>query len=120
MMTPKECRTVAHFLIEEMLQGEVAQPVDIRTYVEHAIPAYLQHRDGRTTVPWQDIVRSKLAGQVNREEKRGDRNERLQQLALAISVDKDLERAKKVEKWKKETGLGQAIYYRHLKSAKVK
>jgi hypothetical protein len=118
IITPKECLKVAKFLIEEMLQGVTAHPVDIRTYVEHALPAYLQHRDGRTLVKWEEIIRSKLAGQVNKDEKRGDRNDRLRTIALAIAADPKLDGKAKAAKWTEETGLGRAIYYRHLKAAK--
>jgi DNA-binding transcriptional regulator YdaS (Cro superfamily) len=115
---PKECHKVAEFLIKEMLTGELSAPVDIRTFVEHAMPAYLQHKEGRTTVDWKEIVKSKLCGQVNNNEKRTDRNDRLRQLALAIASDTKLDRKAKVAKWTEETGMGQAIYYRHLKAAK--
>jgi hypothetical protein len=120
LVTPKECLDVAKYLIEEMLQGEVQCPVDIRTFVEHALPAYLQHREGRTTVPWKDIIRAKLAGQINHQERRGERADRLATLALAIAADAKLDRKAKVAKWTAETGLGQTIFYRHLKNAKVR
>lgn len=119
LVTPKECIEVAKYLIEEMLTGEVQQPVDIRTYTEHALPSYLQHREGRTTVHWKDIVRAKLAGQINRQEKRGERADRLASLALAIAADPKLDRKAKIAKWTAETGLGQTIFYRHLKAAKI-
>lgn len=119
MVTPKECLTVAKFLIEEMLTGQVQQPVDIRMYVEHALPTYLQHRDGRSDVDWQEVIRAKLSGQIVKAEKRGDRNDRLRTLALAINADAKLDRKAKIAKWTEETGLGQAIYYRHLSAAKA-
>jgi hypothetical protein len=115
---PKECLKVAEFLAHQMLSGDTRSPVDIRTFCEHAMPAYLQHRQGATSVDWRDIVRSKLSGNVEVMEKRGDRNDRLRQLALAIHADAKLDRKAKMAKWTKETGMGQAIFYRHLRAAK--
>jgi hypothetical protein len=120
IIKPAECLKVATFLIEEMLTGDVQQPVDIRMYVEHALPAYLQHRDGRTEVEWQEIIRSKLAGQVHKQEKRGERNGRLEALAVSLAADKSLNTKSRVAQWTEQTGLAQAIYYRHLKAAKHK
>jgi hypothetical protein len=120
IVSPCECLKVAKYLIQEMLQGETSQPVDIRTYVEHALPAFLQWREGRTTVDWKDIIRSKLQGVIQTEEKRGSRNDRLAGLALALAADPKLDRKAKMKRWTEETGLGQAIYYRHLKAAKIK
>lgn len=114
----KECLMVAKFLIGEMLGSSVSRPVDIRMFCEHALPAYLQNKEGRTTVDWKDIIRSKITGMVETVERRGDRNDRLRSMALAIQADAKLDRKAKVAKWKEETGLGQSIFYRHLKAAK--
>lgn len=120
LVSPAECLKVAKHLIEEMLTQETSYPVDIRMFTEHALPAYLQHREGRTDVDWKQLIRSKLSGEVRAEEKRTDRNDRLRQLALKLASDKSLDRAAKMKQWTEQTGLGQAIYYRHLKAAKVK
>lgn len=115
---PKECGKVAHFLCTQMLSESTASPIDIRTFVEHAMPAYLQHRQGATDVDWKDIVASKLSGVASSMETRGSRNDRLRVLVLAIDADASLDRKKKIEKWKAETGLSQPQFYRHLKAAK--
>lgn len=118
-LTPKECRIVAQFLVEEMVQGDVHVPVDLRTYVEHAVPAYCQARASNGTVDWKDVIRSKLQGQVQHVEKRAEKSDRLQLLALGLAGNKTLTGKQRIAEWKKQTGLGQAIYYRHLRSAKT-
>lgn len=118
-VAPKECYKVAEFLCTQMLSGECARPVDIRMFVEHAMPAYLQHREHGTSVDWKDIIKSKLSGQIDRIETRSNRNDRLKVLVLAIDADAGLDRIAKIAKWKAETGLSQPQYYRHLKAAKT-
>lgn len=114
----KECLKVAEFLCTQMLSGECTRPVDIRMFVEHAMPAYLQNKQGGTSVDWKEIVKAKLSGQIDKIETRTNRNDRLKVLVLAIDADPKLDRKAKMEKWKAETGLSQPQYYRHLKAAK--
>lgn len=115
----KECLKVAEFLCVEMLQNSTQCPVDIRTFVEHAMPAYLQNKSGHTDVDWKDIVRSKLSGQVEKIENRDNRNDRLRKLVLDLDRDETLTREQKIARWKETTGLSQPQYYRHLKAAKA-
>lgn len=118
-LTPVQCRVVARFLVEEMTQGQVDYAVDLRTFVEHALPAYAQHAKGTTSVDWRDVVRSKLRGEVSNQENRQQRGSRLETIALGLSLDKKLSSAERTAEWRKQTGLAQAIYYRHLKKAKA-
>jgi hypothetical protein len=118
-LTPEQCIEVARFLVKEMTSGRVLVPVDLRTYVEHALPAFAQWKQGESASPWQEVLLSKLQGSMDVEEKREEKTNRLRALALAISNDKDLPRERKLQAWKEGTGLGQAIYYRHLKAAKA-
>lgn len=119
-LNPAECKTVAMFLVDQMTSGDVKVAVDLRTFTEHALPTFAQHRDGGLKGEgWKDIIVSKLAGQVITAEKRGERSSRLETLALSLHMNKDMPREAKMKKWKDETGLGQAIYYRHVKNAKV-
>lgn len=115
-----ECRRVAKFLIEEMVAGKTTVPVDLRTFTEHALPAYAQWLQENTTTNWQDIVRAKLAGEVTKPETRNAKTNRLELVALDIAATPDLNTAQRVQLWKDRTGLGQAIYYRHLRFAKAK
>jgi hypothetical protein len=115
-----QCRQVAEYLVMQMLDGLVQIPVDLRTYTEHALPAFAMVHLGGSTVDWKEVVRVKLSGEVSVLEGQRHRSDRLAQLALAISLRKDLNGGQKVGLWKQETGLGQAIYYRHLRSAKSK
>lgn len=118
-LTPVQCRVVARFLVEEMTQGHVDYAVDLRTYCEHALPAYAQHAQGGSNVDWRDVVRSKLQGEVFTMENRTERGSRLETIALGLALDKKLGSKQRIEEWTKQTGLAQAIYYRHLKRAKA-
>jgi hypothetical protein len=118
-MTPTECREVADWMVEQMVTGKVLSAVDIRTYVEHALPSYCQWRAGAKGVSWQDVTLAKLQGSLRLEERREDKTARLESIAIGISNDSTIKGSAKVQKWKDETGLGQAIYYRHLRNAKA-
>jgi hypothetical protein len=119
VISPEDCRMVAGWLVDQMTSGQVACPVDLRTFVEHALPAYAQWRCGAKVVSWQDVTLAKLQGSLRLEENRPERAARLEAIALAISNDGSIKTDGKIDKWKEETGLGQAIYYRHLKAAKA-
>jgi len=114
----KACLMVAKELIHEILNGGSDRPVDLRTFTEHALPTYCQFLATENPDGWIEVMRSKLKGEVQRSERRDDKSNRLQLLAWSIAQDKTLNTKQRVEKWKEETGLGQAIYYRHLKHAK--
>lgn len=118
-LTAKECREVAHFLIEEMKLGEVQVPIDLRTYCEHALPAFAQAKHRSGGVSWKDIIRSKLQGQVGKIEKREERSNRLEVLALGIHSNDGMNAAQKALAWKASTGLGRAIYYQHVRRAQA-
>lgn len=117
-LNPVQCREVAAFLIEEMKLGEIKVPIDLRTFCEHALPAFAQCHSSKGGVSWQDMIRSKLQGLVGNIEKRGEKSNRLQILASSINVDPKLTPVLKIAKWKEATGLGRAIYYRHIRVAK--
>lgn len=118
-MSKKETLLVAKYLIEQALTGRVQQPIDIRTYTEHAIPAYMHHRDGTASVDWRQVIDAKLAGSIVGPERREDRNERMRQIALGISQKKDLNSKEQVKLWMEQTGLGRAIFFRHLREARA-
>lgn len=118
-LSPKECREVAGFLIEEMKLGEVQTPIDLRTFCEHALPAYAQCKGRNSGVRWQDIIKSKLQGMVGKIEKRGEKNNRLQMLAYTLHADGKLTTPQKLARWREATGLARAMFFRHVRSAKV-
>jgi hypothetical protein len=120
-LTPSQCKVVAKFLIEEMTGGATGTPVDLRLYTEHALPAYAMWLLNKNETSWQEVVRSKLSGEIGNQggETRQVRNSRLETIAVQISLLKNTTK-EKVDFWKEKTGLGQAIYYRHLKAAKSK
>ncbi len=120
-LEPVHCRKVAEFLVDEMTTSLTGANVDLRTYVEHALPAYAMWIADKSGSNWRDIVRSKLSGDVAPDESRGHKTRRLEELAMLISSRTELTTiASKVAAWKNQTGLGQAIYYRHLKAAKAR
>jgi hypothetical protein len=119
VLTAKECTECAKFLIEEMNKGEVNVPVDLRTFAEHALPAFAQFRGKSSGIGWRDVIRSKLQGQVGQIEKRGERNTRLEQLAFAIGEKPGLTAKERADEWRTKTGLGMTIFYRHLKVSKA-
>lgn len=118
-LDPKECRVVAKFLIEEMTGGEIAAAVDLRTFTEHALPAYAQWQYDNPEMDWKQLIRAKLSGEVKRAETRDSKNERLASMALVIDADSSKKTPDKVKLWNERTGLGQAQYFRHLRAAKA-
>jgi len=116
-VTPKECKEVALYLVDLVSDGQIETGLDIRLYVEHALPTYLYCR-AEAKGEWKDVMRSKMLGTASTyAEGQAQRTRRLEDLALSIHREggtiKDRSR-----RWKDSTQLGIAIYYRHLKAAK--
>lgn len=116
-MTAKECTQVAYELIEMVTASESQLMLDIRLYCEHALPAFAQaKRDGE--INWQDLLQAKMSGIASTKEiTQAQRSEMMQQIAVKIDAEGGTTK-EKIAKWKLQTDLGQAIYYRHLKDAK--
>jgi len=118
-ITAKEAKKVADQLIEMVSDSHSEIDLDLRLYAEHALPAYAQAKaDG--SMKWTDLLYTKLVGvATSTEEGQAERTRRMEQLAQKIDMEggptKD-----KIAKWKALTGLGQAIYYRHLRKGKKK
>lgn len=120
-LTPDECREVARFVVDEMTVQMTGNALDLRMYSEHAIPAFAQAKNNDCISSWKEIVRAKLEGSINLEVPRGDRTRKLEDYALSIHNDIEFPTLKdKMERWGRNTGLGQAIYYRHLKAAQLR
>lgn len=120
VLDPKECKQVANFLIEEMTQGEVGLAVDLRTFVEHALPAFCQEKLSKSSVEWEEVIRTKLRGSIIQGESRAEKSSRLETIASSLALDKTLNTKTRSARWTELTGLNQAMYYRHLKSAKLR
>jgi len=116
-LEPLHCRLVAKFLIEEMATTLTAAGVDLRMYAEHGLPAYAQWSENKEGPHWKDIIRAKLTGEVAKDVPRSDKTKQLEDLAYIISTRTELTDTKsRIAAWTAKTGLGQAIYYRHLKA----
>lgn len=116
-LTAADCRRVARELISMVSDSRSELQLDLRLFAEHALPAFAQAK-ATPGMRWEDLMLSKLAGVAQTvDESQQDRTRRLQQLAQKIHMEGGSTKAK-VEKWKALTELGQAIYYRHLKTVK--
>lgn len=116
-LSPKECRTVAVTLVEMVGEQRAEFELDIRLYTEHALPAYAQAKVN-PGMDWQSLMLAKLTGTAQTtDETQEVRTRRLRQLAQLIDAQGG-KASEKVQRWKNQTGLGQAIYYRHLREAK--
>jgi hypothetical protein len=117
-VTKKECRRVAMRLIEMVTDSHANLDLDLRLYMEHALPAYAQAKQA-PGMSWEDLLQAKLTGIAETvQDTQLERTRRLQQLAQKIDLEGGTTKHK-VEKWKNITELGQAIFYRHLKAAKA-
>lgn len=116
-LTAKQCLKVAHRLIEMTSESQSSLDLDLRLFSEHALPAFAQSLS-QPGMKWEDLMQAKLLGvATTTEDTQAERTRKLQQLAQKIAIEGG-KTADKVRKWKEITGLGQAIYFRHLKSAK--
>lgn len=117
VLSPAECRKVAKEMIEAIESSDCESTLDLRLFTEHALPTYA-HCKVTGTKNWQDVLLSKLEGMATtKEENQGERSQRLQALAHLINSGTGSSK-EKVQVWKQRTGLGQAIYYRHLKASR--
>ena len=116
-LTAKQCHKVATSLIDMVNDSRSELDLDLRLFTEHALPAFAQSL-GNPGMNWLDLMQAKLIGQAQTvEEGQGERTERLRELAQKIAAEGGKTK-QKIDKWKSLTGLGQAIYYRHLKTSK--
>lgn len=113
-LSPKECGKVLSELLELVDDSQSELPLDLRLFTEHALPAYAQSKVS-PDMNWKDLLLSKLSGLTQTDaENQAQRTQRLTQLAQKIHMEGG-KGADKLVKWKSITGLGQAIYYRHLR-----
>jgi|SRR5579864_3118241 len=113
-ITAHEARKVLTELLSilDELGGDV--PLDLRLFTEHALPAFAQSKMD-SKMKWQDMLAAKLTGTAQTmQEGQAQRTARLRTIAQRIHMDGGTVKDR-VKKWEELTGLGQAIYYRHVK-----
>lgn len=119
LLSAKECVKVALELVDMTTVSSSPLDLDLRLYTEHALPAFALAKVSPGT-KWRDLMQAKLIGQATTiEETQQDRSRKMQVLAQKIHHEGGNTK-EKVAKWKELTGLGQAIYFRHLRSSKAK
>jgi len=117
IITATEATKVARELISLAMENQAQTPLDIRLFTEHALASYIAMKNNPNTT-WQDVLLSKISGTTATvSQSQAQRTQSLQQLASRINSEGGSTKVK-VEKWKTLTGLGQAIFYRHLKATK--
>jgi hypothetical protein len=124
---PEKCRMVAHFLLEECKEREIAPSV--RLFAEKALPDYVLWESGRTETDWRDLVVSELEQQLveihhpQRDLRRAEQTEAERRIVLDIFM-RYPSRRERVEQWQRITAarFGQAksqpAFYRRLKELK--
>jgi hypothetical protein len=116
-LSSKECHEVADYLIEMMSKGQAMVGIDLRFFASHALPARVDAKNRNLGDEWKTVVMSMLEGQANEVESRQSRAERLEKIALQVSV-MDLTKPEKASKWEEMTGLKVAQFYNMLRTAK--
>jgi len=120
-LSPKQCREIAAFIIDELAAESGRSILDFRVYNEHGIPVYCQWLDDPSGPHWTDVLRSKLRGQVCMPESRDEKTAKLEELAWVIYKNDALKgNPAKLKAWVDVTGLKKSQYYVHLNAAKAK
>jgi hypothetical protein len=114
-LTTKETLKVAVRLIEMVSNSNSTLDLDLRLYTEHALPAFAQAKNN-PGMSWEDLLQAKLLGTATTiHDTQVERSRRLEQIAQKIHLEGGTTNTK-IGKWKRLTGLGQAMYFRHLKA----
>ena len=116
-LPPKECRIVADALFDWVESSQDDLALDLRLFCEHALPTYAYCKDAKVK-NWESVLAAKLTGLAHtKEERQHESSGRLADLALMIHTGQGTQ-AEKLADWTAKTGLGKAIFYRHLKQAR--
>lgn len=116
-LTVKETKKVAQRLVEMVADSRSSLDLDLRLFMEHALPAFAQAKQNPGT-KWEDLLQAKLLGVATTvNDTQVERSRHLRQLAEKINMEGGNTKTK-VGKWKQLTELGQAMFFRHLKEAK--
>lgn len=118
-VTAKQAKMVADELIQMTTKSTSTLMLDLRLFAEHALPAFAQNQ-ANPGMKWHDLMNAKINGiAITNEMSQQERT--LSMRALAVRIDLEGGTTKeKIAKWKEQTELGQAIYYRHLREGKAK
>jgi hypothetical protein len=117
-ITPEEARTVADYLIGEMLR--LACPFDLRLLVNKAFPDFQQWKDGEAESDWRDLVTAGIEEHLvavrHSEEPPVSREARKEEeRAIAQEIVRDhASRDDRVQAWIKRTGKSERAFYRRL------
>jgi hypothetical protein len=116
-ISPEEARTVAHFLIGEMLR--LGCRFDLRLFVNKALPDFQQWKDDETESDWRDLVTASIEEHlvaVRHADERPSRAERKQdEHALLREILREHEsREERVRVWTERTGKSERAFYRRL------
>lgn len=117
-MKPETARTIAHYLIGEMLR--LSCPFDLRLLVNKAFPNYQQWRDGEAESDWRDLITASIEAHlvavrhaepspVSREERKNEEHSILQRI-----LQDHPSRDEQVRAWIDETGKSERAFYRRL------
>ncbi len=119
LLSARECRSVAEFVIEEARRLNVR--LDIRLLVDKAFPDYLQHRSGHTEAHWKDLVRATLeeqlidlkhtvvGGKPGRAERKRDEQEVVRDILAEFHT-----KAEQLAAWRDRVGKSDRAFYRRL------
>ena len=121
-INPDAARTVAHYLIGEMLRLEC--PFDLRLLCNKALPDYQQWMDGEAESNWRDLISASIEEHlvavrhceetpVSREARKEEDRSILQQI-----IRENPGRDERVRAWKAQTGKSERAYYRRLAEMK--
>ena len=116
-IAPEESRTVAHFLIGEMLR--LGCRFDLRLFVNKALPDYQQWKDDETESDWRDLVTATIEEHlvtIRHLDERPSRADRKQgEHALVREILREHEtRDARVRVWIERTGKSERAFYRRL------
>jgi hypothetical protein len=116
-ISAEEARTVAHFLIGEMLR--LGCRFDLRLFVNKALPDYQQWKDDEAESDWRDLVTASIEEHlvsVRHTDERPSRAERKQdEHALLREILGEHEsREERVRAWSERTGKSERAFYRRL------
>jgi hypothetical protein len=111
-LTPKECLTVAEFVIDRM--RSLARHLDMRIYI-NGVKDFLQHKTGHSDTEWQELIETRLNEITLLRERREDMKSREAAIALEISR-MEIPQKEKLKLWKERTKKSERAYWRRLKS----
>jgi hypothetical protein len=115
---PEATRTVAHYLIGEMLR--LSCPFDLRLLFNKAFPDYQQWKDGEAESDWRDLITASIEehlvsirhaeeSPVSREERKSEEQSILHEI-MRIHPSRE----ERVRAWIERTGKSERAFYRRL------